>query len=837
MSKKSIFIHSLFRTGSTYIWNRFRQNLHYHCYYEPFHQALTDVTADQLETALTINFKLVNHPPIERYYLYEYRNLLEADKPGIPFFKKRFSFDEYCDNSENPDLKQYIDFLLKGAGFKTPVLQFNRSALRIPWFKAHYPESLHIYLVRNPRDQWASYEYLYTKTKDPTFFIMDLMTASFNQGHESFSVLAQYLPLIEFHSEIFHKEWLFYKVMLDLYSASERYLLFYFIWLTALIENVLHADIIINMNLLSQDLDYRERILQLIFGQRKADIDFDDCQIKVYDDHLFPEAELQAVEEHVHNLMAATLGKQRLNEFLKKISPEDQRFLSMTPRKFHRPRKKSAGVEETVPKNVYNELRRAFMSFVKVSHKQESSASGTQSSEDYEGLKQEIRETVKKLTKTEKERMRISQELEKKTRILDRTQELLSDATQALAETSHEAQQRIQRLEGDLKQKDYRIWEIRTSYAYRIASVMVYPFKQAKKLYKDLKRSLFRKAKKAALERKAREAQKNHKLLSSDRNGIRQKINLNNALEIFYGQHRSGLHYAFESLIPLHTENGVLFDGFIERTFFWSPEGIKPHLEPWIGIIHVPPNVPEWFLSEQSNDAIFATKAWKQSLPHCRGLFAFSEYHRNSLVKKLDVPIDVLTFATETPNVKWDPEKFQANPDKKIAQIGWWLRKLHSIFQLEVQSYRKICIKIEYADVENLMAVERTILEKKGTFHEDMYRTVEILEFLDNALYDELLSENIVIANLYDSSANNLITECMVRNTPLLVNPIEPVKEYLGEAYPLYFHDLEEAARKAEDQDLILEAHHYLKELPIKTRLTSEHFFKTFSESSIYRSL
>jgi len=61
------------------------------------------------------------------------------------------------------------------------------------------------------------------------------------------------------------------------------------------------------------------------------------------------------------------------------------------------------------------------------------------------------------------------------------------------------------------------------------------------------------------------------------------------------------------------------------------------------------------------------------------------------------------------------------------------------------------------------------------------------LEFLGNADYDQLLSQNIVFLDLVDCSAANTIIECVVRNTPLVVNPLPAVKEYLGECYPLYW--------------------------------------------------
>lgn len=316
-----------------------------------------------------------------------------------------------------------------------------------------------------------------------------------------------------------------------------------------------------------------------------------------------------------------------------------------------------------------------------------------------------------------------------------------------------------------------------------------------------------------------------------------QKVDLSDQLKGFYGQHRSGWPYVLRLLSSLHNPHGIKLDTFIERTFCWHPDGIKPNLRPWIGFIHVPPNVPQWFQSEQSNDFIFQTPAWGQSFPYCKGLFTLSKYHRQSLETKLNIPIENLIFPTETPQIKWDWNKFVSNPQKQIIQIGWWLRKLHTIYQLPVKSYSKVFLKITHADIDALMKKEKEILIEKGEFTPDMYKTAQTLVFLPDDEYDKLISQNIVIIELYDSSANNTVIECIVRNTPLLVNPIPSVVEYLGQDYPLYFSSLEEAAEKAEDLELIRQTHQYLIDHPIKKRLDGDYFLESFVNSSIYRGL
>ena len=68
-----------------------------------------------------------------------------------------------------------------------------------------------------------------------------------------------------------------------------------------------------------------------------------------------------------------------------------------------------------------------------------------------------------------------------------------------------------------------------------------------------------------------------------------------------------------------------------------------------------------------------------------------------------------------------------------------------------------------------------------------MINSVETVNKLSSIEYDKYLSENIVFINLIDASAVNTLIECIVRNTPIIINKIEPVVELLGEGYPLYY--------------------------------------------------
>jgi hypothetical protein len=172
-----------------------------------------------------------------------------------------------------------------------------------------------------------------------------------------------------------------------------------------------------------------------------------------------------------------------------------------------------------------------------------------------------------------------------------------------------------------------------------------------------------------------------------------------------------------------------------------------------------------------------------------------------------------------------------------VIQVGSWLRKLYSIHLLKAGLFQKVFLRKEGSNIDHLLAEEKKYCEFSDQITEDIINSVISIDFQPDKEYDELLAENIVFLDLYDASANNTIVECMVRDTPILVNPLEAVVEYLGPDYPFYFNDLDEASRKLNDMDLVKKTHCYHLDHPLKKNLTPDYFRQSFVESPIYQSL
>jgi hypothetical protein len=199
--------------------------------------------------------------------------------------------------------------------------------------------------------------------------------------------------------------------------------------------------------------------------------------------------------------------------------------------------------------------------------------------------------------------------------------------------------------------------------------------------------------------------------------------------------------------------------------------------------------------------------------------------------------VETLLLPNEAPQLTWSWKAFDSNPQKKLVQVGWWLRKFHAIFQFPKTPFQKIFLHVGHPSLPELMEKEKEILIRENAFSDVHYDSVTTVPFLSNPEYDLLLSRNIVFVFLYDASACNAIVECMVRHTPLLINPLEAVVEYLGEGYPFYFQSLPEAAAKLMNRDLIYRTHEYLRRLPRQRELSGKSFLRAFRGSGIYRSL
>ena len=302
--------------------------------------------------------------------------------------------------------------------------------------------------------------------------------------------------------------------------------------------------------------------------------------------------------------------------------------------------------------------------------------------------------------------------------------------------------------------------------------------------------------------------------------------------------HRSGWRFALESLRTLHSTKGVRVEGIIEKRFVFGKDvgerlnDFAPIREPWIGFFHNPPYVPEEFGVGASAGDIIALPEWRESMEFCLGIFTLSTYLAEWLRPQVNVTVCAVPHPTEDPTTTFSFDRFRQASNNSVIHIGWWLRKFCSFYALPVSRRSKTLLQIDRPFINDVVTAEKLkMVWSKVT-------EPRVVHYLDNPMFDDLLAANIVFADFYDSSANNTVIECLVRNTPIIVNRHPAVEEYLGSDYPLFFNTLEEAGALADDDSAVAAAHEYMiQRTDLKMRVTGEYFVNAIARSSIYQAL
>lgn len=360
----------------------------------------------------------------------------------------------------------------------------------------------------------------------------------------------------------------------------------------------------------------------------------------------------------------------------------------------------------------------------------------------------------------------------------------------------------------------------------------------------------------------------------------------------YAGLHRSGWSYVISGLQHLDTMNvekppNVLVDTCLERTFLWGLDvtrtaNIVPYKKPWVGFVHHTFNTT---YSKYNCTTLLDTPEFIASLPACKALFTLSEHLKTVLIaelaaRNLMTPVISVSHPTEFVEQTFDLAKFMDAPKRRVVHVGAWLRDPYAIYALPIPANNKLGITkvaLKGKEMDNYFKpnwLMDKIFDMLKDYHEVTPSTggglcrpedasppgspqssstpviftnkflegmikqfnyesssVEVVNFADNADYDNMLSESIVFLSLIDASASNTVVECIVRNTPLIVNRLPALEEVLGVDYPGFYTtgNLLEAASIIMDVNNIFFTHMYMKKLN-KDKYRLENFLQDFQQ-------
>lgn len=271
---ESILLNAAWRTGSTWLWERFRRNPAYHCFYEPCHEGLLNHSPGRDEDWLEQRFPAVmRHPELDAPYYAEYPFLPGG---GVPFFQKRFAYERYYLSADDEDfeLQHYFHNLCRHARARSriPLFQPNRLLLRSRWFCARFG-ALHVFLVRNYADVWISMR----RYENQYFPAMVVRLIAQNQSHEYFRPFTRHFPLPLFVDPDAEREFAFYRQVL-LEDIRRGFACFYYFYVVTTLYNLHCADIIVDIDALAADSG-RVRLLEQQFARRGIHVDLSGCSI------------------------------------------------------------------------------------------------------------------------------------------------------------------------------------------------------------------------------------------------------------------------------------------------------------------------------------------------------------------------------------------------------------------------------------------------------------------------------------------------------------------------------------------------------------------------------
>ncbi len=188
-----VFIHSSWRTSSTWVWLKFRQLPETMSYYEPFHGLLaTRSRAD----AQSLDYRSwdSNHPPGDPYGL-EYLPLIR-DTGGVPFAEPAMAFEWFIPlggvrGELRKSERKYLGLLIRYAELcgKIPVFGDTRTLGRLWAIKSNFG-GYHIFLYRNLWQQWSSYQYY--KRSDNLYFYDTMAWILGSEGDPWFAHIVDY---------------------------------------------------------------------------------------------------------------------------------------------------------------------------------------------------------------------------------------------------------------------------------------------------------------------------------------------------------------------------------------------------------------------------------------------------------------------------------------------------------------------------------------------------------------------------------------------------------------------------------------------------------------------
>lgn len=275
MPRTPVFLHSGFRSGSTWFWSRFRDCPDAYAYCEPFSVQHATLTPEAIAYNRPDSWAS-NHPTLRQPYFAEYEPLIRPGG-GVEGFDPRFAVETYYKANADVEIQRYLTGLIDLARSrgKIPVFGFCRSLGRVAWFR-RYLNGVHVTTWRNPRDQWCSSHAQWIENGNFHFEVHYLLVAYVGSLSPEVGALLRGLPSIPSPTEITPDMPLFH----DRGGVTNRFRVFLRIFLLDMLLAIENSDVVVDLDLLSLSPPYRGEMTKRLRQETGLDgLWFEDCNL------------------------------------------------------------------------------------------------------------------------------------------------------------------------------------------------------------------------------------------------------------------------------------------------------------------------------------------------------------------------------------------------------------------------------------------------------------------------------------------------------------------------------------------------------------------------------
>jgi hypothetical protein len=276
-ARRPVFLHGLWRSGSTYLWSRFRTSPHARCFYEPLHHGLAKLTPERIARDTPEQIGANGHPALRAPYFQEFAPLI--DQRGVRGYREDLAYHRFAlrPAEAHPRLEAYIAGLLDAAEAdgRAAVLGFNRTGLRIAWLKARFPAARHIHIDRDPAAIWASYAAEAGKG-NYAFFGMWLRVLLANGEHPLYAPLLERLGLHR-RPRALGLSKAGVRQIVDAMGEAQSYFMVYYLWLACAEHARAECEILIDTRLADRAA-YRRRVEREIAAAVGFRVDLSDMR-------------------------------------------------------------------------------------------------------------------------------------------------------------------------------------------------------------------------------------------------------------------------------------------------------------------------------------------------------------------------------------------------------------------------------------------------------------------------------------------------------------------------------------------------------------------------------